>query len=267
MSITPGFLWLYDLPNLLFFAVVVGAFVAFSLAGQLIVRRFLRRWYDDKDYNDIVGQFLSASGVFFGITLGLLSVGAWENFTSVDDAVTAEATAISVLYRTVNNFPEPHRTVMTGQLRTYTRQEIDRSWPMQRAGENPGAVGHASLNAISHYLTHVEPQTEAQKILQSEAVHQFSNMTESRRKRLASVSTQLPPIVWFVVIGGSALNLSLMWLFVVENKRLHDLLTTILACLLGLLVFLLAVMDFPFRGEFSVGPDSFELIYQQVMQP
>ena len=62
------------------------------------------------------------------------------------------------------------------------------------------------------------------------------------------------------------LNLSLMWLFVVENKRLRDLLTAILACLLGLLVFLLAVMDFPFRGEFIVGPDSFEMILEQVMK-
>lgn len=57
-----------------------------------------------------------------------------------------------------------------------------------------------------------------------------------------------------------------MWLFVVENKRLHDLLTSILASLLGLLVFLLAIMDFPFRGEFSVGPDSFEAVYSQTMK-
>ena len=267
MSIILSFLWLYDLPNWLFCSTVVGVFITFSLTGQIIVRRFLPRWYGDKDYNDIVGQFLSASGVFFGITLGLLSVGAWENYTAVDDAVTAEATAIGVLYRTVDNFPEPHRSELTRQLRDYTRQEIDRSWPMQRKGENPSAVGRGALKSFYQYLNHVEPQTEAQKILQSEAVHQFSNMTESRRQRLASVSTQLPPIVWFVVIGGSALNLSLMWLFVVEHKRLHDLLTTILACLLGLLVFLLAVMDFPFRGEFSVGPDAFELAYSQVMQP
>jgi hypothetical protein len=71
--------------------------------------------------------------------------------------------------------------------------------------------------------------------------------------------------VWFVVIVGSVLNLSFMWLFVIDNKRLHDLLTTILAALLGLLVFLLAAMDLPFRGDYSVGPDSFELVYDQLM--
>jgi hypothetical protein len=56
-----------------------------------------------------------------------------------------------------------------------------------------------------------------------------------------------------------------MWLFVAERKGLRNLLTTILASLPGLLVFLLAVMDFPFRGEFSVGPDAFELVFQQLM--
>lgn len=260
-------LWLYDLSNWQFCFVVVGAFVAFALTGQIVLRRFLVKWYGDKDYNDIVGQFLSASGVFFGITLGLLSVGAWENYTTVDDAVTAEATAIGVLYRTMDNFPEPYHRELTDQLRAYTRKEIEQSWPMQRKGEDPSAVGADALKSLYGYLNHIEPQTEAQKILQTEAVHQFGRMIESRRLRLASVETQLPEIVWLVVLGGSALNLSLMWLFVVDNKRLHDLLTTILACLLGLLVFLLAVMDFPFRGEYCVGPDAFEMVYHQVMEP
>ena len=258
-------LWLYDYPSWLFGTIVVGTFVAFALTGQIVVRRFLHRWFGDKDYNELVGQFLSASGVFFGITLGLLSVGAWENFTSVDDAVAQEATDIGVCYRTLDNFPEPHRTVLTEQLRTYTRREIDIAWPKQRLGITPGPVGNAQLEQLHRYLTHVEPGTEAQKALHSEALRLFSQMVASRRARLASVSTHLPPIVWFVVIVGSVLNLSLMWLFVVENKRVHDLLTTVLAALLGLLVFLLAVMDFPFRGDYSVGPDAFELVYDQLM--
>jgi len=259
-------IWLYDLPSWAFGIVVVGAFVVFTLTGQIVTRRFLPRWFGDKHYNEIVGQFLSASGVFFGITLGLLSVGAWENFEAVDDAVTQEATEIGVMYRIVDNYPDPHRQVLTDSLRAYTRHEIDVAWPKQRKGITPGREGNVIMDQFHRYLTHLEPVTEAQKALHGEALHQFSRMIAARRARLASVSTRLPPIVWFVVFGGSVLNLSLMWLFVVENKRLHDVLTTMLAALLGLLVFLLAIMDFPFRGDYSVGPDSFELIYDQLMQ-
>ena len=65
-----NFFWLYTLPNWLFCAVVIGAFVGFGLVGQLLVRLFLLRLFGDKGHNDIVGQYLSASGVFFGVTLG-----------------------------------------------------------------------------------------------------------------------------------------------------------------------------------------------------
>jgi len=257
--------WIYDFPTWLFGTIVVGAFVAFALIGQIVLRRFLPRWYGGKEYNDVVGEFLSASGVFFGITLGLLSVGAWENFEAVDGAVTQEATEIGVMYRIVDNYPDPHRKVLTDSLRAYTRHEIDVAWPKQQKGIIPGPGGNVILDQFHRYLTHIEPVTEAQKALHAEALHQFSQMMGARRTRLASVSTRLPPIVWFVVFGGSVLNLSLMWLFVVEHKRLHDVLTIMLAALLGLLVFLLAIMDFPFRGDYSVGPDSFELIYNQLM--
>lgn len=254
-------LWLYTLPNWLFGTVVVGAFVGFALIGQILTRPLVRRWLGDEDHNDLVGQFLSASGVFFGITLGLLSVGAWENFSAVDEAVTLEATTIGVLFRTVDTYPEPHRTVLMGHLRQYTRDEIDHSWPLQEQGISPAAVGAGTLTTFYRYMASVEPSTESQKALHGEGLHQYSNMVESRRRRLASVSTQLPAIVWLVVFGGSALNLALMWLFVVKHTGLHDLLTGTLASLLGLLVFLLAIMDFPFRGEFHVGPDAFEQVY------
>jgi len=230
-----------------------------------VVRRFLPRWFGDKDYNDMVGEFLSASGVFFGITLGLLSVGAWENFTAVEGAVDQEATDIGVCYRALDNYPEPQRTVLTHELRDYTRREIDVAWPKQRLGIVPGAGGNKMIDQLQHDLAHFEPRTESEKALHAECLRLFSKMLESRRARLSSVTIQLPAIVWFVVIAGSMLNLSLMWLFVVEKKRLHDLLTTVLAALLGLLVFLLAAMDLPFRGDYSVGPDSFELVYDQLM--
>jgi hypothetical protein len=243
--------WLYDLPSWLFGTLVVGLFVAFALTGQIALRGVVLRWFGGKEYNDLVGQFLSASGVFFGITLGLLSVGAWENFTAVDGAVAQEATDIGVCYRILDNYPDPYRTRLTEQLRAYTRHEIDAAWPKQRQGIIPGAAENEMLDKLHRDLTRFEPRTEAQKALHAEALHEFSQMLEARRSRLASISTQLPGIVW---------------LFVVEHRGLHDLLTGLLAALLGLLVFLLAVMDYPFRGEYSVGPDSFELVYSQLMQ-
>ena len=48
---------------------------------------------------------------------------------------------------------------------------------------------------------------------------------------------------------------------------MHFWMTIMFSGLLGLLIFLLAAMDNPFRGEISVGPEAFELVYKQLMQP
>jgi hypothetical protein len=37
--------------------------------------------------------------------------------------------------------------------------------------------------------------------------------------------------------------------------------------LVAILIFLVLVVDHPFRGEVSIGPDAFELVYGQVMAP
>lgn len=52
--------------------------------------------------NEVIGNFLSVSGLFYGITLGLISVGMFENFQLADSSVSCEATALNGLYRDVN---------------------------------------------------------------------------------------------------------------------------------------------------------------------
>ena len=76
---------------------------------------------------------------------------------------------------------------------------------------------------------------------------------------------QLDGILWVVVLAGSFMSFVLTWFLVIETRILHDLLTGILSVLLGLLIFFLATLDLPFHGQHSVGPESFELVYEQVM--
>ena len=48
--------------------------------------------------------------------------------------------------------------------------------------------------------------------------------------------------------------------------HVHVLLSGVLSIFLGIVIFLIAAMDNPFRGDVSVGPDSFQLLYDSLMQ-
>jgi hypothetical protein len=256
--------WFHELPQWLFCFIVVLVFVIVAVGGQVALRPLLRRWYGDKDFNDIVGQFLSAFGVLYGITLGLISVGAWENYGDVESKASAEAAALAALYRNIDSYPEPAHAELTGMLRDYTRHIIDVAWPEMRRGIIPRGSSPLIMK-FQRRLVAFEPKTEGQKALHSESLYRFNQLVELRRLRVDSVEGRLPTILWVVVLVGSFLSFVLTWLLVVENKLLHDTLTAIMAILLGLLIFFLVTLDLPFQGQHSVGPDSFELIYDQVM--
>jgi hypothetical protein len=97
-------------------------------------------------------------------------------------------------------------------------------------------------------------------------LRQFNHFVELRRSRLANVTTGIPAVLWWVVVVGAVLNIVLIWLLDME-VHVHVLLSGVLSVFLGVVIFLIAAMDNPFRGDVSVGPDSFQLVYDSLMKP
>ena len=78
-----------------------------------------------------------------------------------------------------------------------------------------------------------------------------------RWERISDIRTRIPPVLWWVVCIGALLNIVLIWMLYMEI-HLHLILGGILSLFLGLMIFLVAALDNPFRGAVSVGPDDFQ---------
>jgi uncharacterized membrane protein YiaA len=258
--------WLYDLPNWLFGIMTVSVFLAFGLVGLVLTRRWVPALHhEDHSYNDIVGFYLGALTVFYGITLGLLMVGVWANFSETEGKVDREAAIDAAFYRDVSSYPEPLREQLQNDLRMYTRNVIDVGWPQQRKGIAP--TGNlVTLENLQRHLMSFEPATEGQKILHAEVFRQFNQLVEQRRSRLVSVSSGLSASLWTLVLVGAMINIAGTWFFHLRKKQMHIFMTALISSLLGLMIFLLAAMDHPFRGNLSVGPEPFEVVYDQLMR-
>ena len=126
--------WLYDLPTWLFGLLSVAVTVAVGLVGFYATRKWVRRVHGaEHSHNEIVGFYLGAVCLFYGITLGLVAVGTWEAYSDVDNKVGEEASALAGLYRDVSSFPDPKRAELQADLREYAHQVIDVAWPLQAA--------------------------------------------------------------------------------------------------------------------------------------
>jgi hypothetical protein len=259
--------WVYDLPTWLFGALTVMVFVTLGLAGLYL----LRGWVQHIDnghhaYNHIVGFFLAGVTVLYAVTAGLLAIGAWATFDQAQGKIDHEASALGGLYRDTIAYSEPLRTTMQEDLRRYARQVIDVGWPMQRRGIIPNNASPILSDFQEHFMT-FEPQSEGQKILAEETYRAFNDLTESRRARLNSINAEMPGPLWTLVIAGAGICIAVTWFLHTESFIMHVWMTVLFSALLALLIFLIAVLDNPYRGKISVSPEPIERVYQQIMSP
>jgi Protein of unknown function (DUF4239) len=253
-------LWLYDLPTSAMVTLFSVIFVGFTWIGAIFVRPFLRLLLRAQPgLNDIVGYVLSSHCVFFGLLLGLLAVGTYQNMSDIEKVIVREAGLLRAFYRSMQNYPEPLRSETLPLIKEYVRYVIEESWPLQQRGI-VGEGGVPRMNAVQERLFSFEPTTKGQEILHDKTVEQFNQMAEVRRQRIQSANTGISPIMWYVVGIGSLITIVMVWLF---DCRLSTqfILGGALAFFLGTVVSLIVAMDRPFNGDVSIGPDAYRAIY------
>jgi Protein of unknown function (DUF4239) len=255
--------WVYDLPNWQFAFLCILFFVGFALLGLFFLRKFIQKTIIQQAHNDVVSFFMAGMNAIYGITLGLIAVGAWENFTEIDGNVSKEAAAIAAFYQDTQVMPTLIGDSLRAQIKEYVRYNIEDAWPVQRTGILPRG-GTKRLTAVQKTLSKYEPTSKNQEINLAEAYKQYNNIIELRRVRLQNVTIGLPAAIWYVILFGGMLNIVITWFFITDKFRVHVLMTALFAALLGSLVFLVAAMDNPFRGEFSVTAEAFEIILENM---
>jgi hypothetical protein len=259
-------IYVYELPLWVMGPVIIGFLCLYSVVGLWVTRRYFlpRMKFNDDDSNYGSGM-VQAVMVFYGLAVALIAMNVWQTNDGVSQIISQEATAIAGLYRDVSCYPEPARTQLRDILRDYTDQIIHQAWPLMQHGKTP-TVGVEFMDRFQTALVKFEPATEGQKILHAETLHAYNHLIEARRMRVYAVNTQLPGILWFVIIVGALISLSSAFFFKLEDPWVHGVHVVLLAVFIGLVIFMILAMDRPFIGALGVHPDSYQLIYDQLMK-
>jgi hypothetical protein len=258
------FFWIYDQPTWAVALLFSAAFAVFGIAGLLVFRRTTYQWiHRSESTNEVVGFAMSSFALLYGLLLGLLAVAAYGSYTATGDGVTHEAASLSALYRDVSGLPEPKRSELQASLRSYTREIIDVSWPLKQEGVVPVSAGKI-MTDFTAQLQEFQPANLGEQALFAESLTQLNTLLALRSSRLASVNSGIPDILWAVVLIGALVNIIFIWMINTEG-HIHIIITGTLSAFLGLVIFLIAAMDYPFRGEVSVDAAPFEQVYTMVM--
>jgi hypothetical protein len=241
------------------------ALVTLTWFGIIFIKPILRIWVRKQPgSNDLINYASAGFSLFYGLLLGLLSVAAYDNITTVERQVDQEVASISALYATMASFPEPIRGDVQRKLRDYTLYIINKDWPAHTEGKifNGGGL---RLNVIAETLSGFEAEGRAQTVLQEQALKHFDEIRDARQSRLAGVRTAIPGVLWYVVAIGALINILLIWLLDARFV-LHLMIGGIISFFLGVIIFLVMAMDRPLQGSVRVSEAPYRSMYERVMQ-
>jgi len=248
-------------------ALLLIAFLAtFALGSVWAYRRFvlprMRIKPEDAEYSGAVTQSVF---VCYGLVAALTAVQVWERYSQVSEIVSNEATTIATLWRDCGSYPSPVKETLRGELRDYTDQVIHGAFVEMKHGRVP-TQGVALIDQLQETLFAFEPTTESQKILHAETLRAFNQMLHARRQRVDVATTALPTVLWFVLLPGAFACILLSLLYRIEEPKLQYFCTFGLASFIAMVLFVIFALDRPFVGDMGITPDSYRIIYEQLMK-
>jgi hypothetical protein len=258
------FSWIFNYPTWAMGMLFAFGSMGLSLGFMFAVRPLFHKWIHHNDKtNEMVSLNIASFSVFYGILLGLVAVGVYANYASTSDIVDHEASSLAALYSDTSALPEPHRAKLLADLRDYAKETIEKDWPAQAKGLIP-VGGTARIVAFQSDLKDVRPEGKADEVAYAEAFGQFEQLVSSRSERLTRVGSGTPNLLWWVLGIGAVLTIGIICMLDMEI-HIHSILTAVLSLFLGMVIFLVAEMDQPFRGDVFAGSSSYQLVYNSLM--
>jgi hypothetical protein len=243
--------------------IVTGLFVIclamlVAVGGLVLVQRLMptRRRLG---HNDVAGFIYAVLGVVYAVLLGLMVVAVWEQWNAAIAATDQEASEVAEVFWLAHRLPQPEGRHLQELARSYAQVVVNEEWPLMERGKmSPKAW--AILDEIRDDMQGMKPSTDTQQVLYEQGLQQVNDLADARGERLLDAEEGVPAILWVVLIVGGVEVVGFTYLFGLESTTVHVLMVASLTLVIALVLFTVAALDYPFKGDVRIGPDAFEQV-------
>jgi hypothetical protein len=239
----------------------ISLFVFASVAGLILVQRFVPIELR-KQHNDVAGFIYAVVGIAYAVLLGLVVVAAWEQYQIANDTTEREANELAELFWLGQRLPPAEGRRLQELTRSYARVVVDKEWPLMARGESSPRAW-ALIDEIRLTVQNLNPDTEAGQVLYEQGLERVHDLADARRDRLVEAQQGIPGILWVVLVTGAIITVGFTYLFGLDDTTTHTLMVALLALIIGLVLFTIGSLEYPFRGDVHLGPDAFELVLKR----
>jgi len=249
--------FLYDLPEIILFFVVLLLCLTIGLSGLWLVRHLGLTLEFDHD-NDALTLVHAFVGVLYAVALGLMVVGVQSSYADVELAVMREAALTGDLYVDVSGLETIAARDNQALLEEYLTEVMESEWAIIASDSGRQLIidgtAQAAINKLSRQILDYRPaqDTAYQQIIYGEVLSGLNDLLDQRRTRLHLGSSGVSGVTWSVIFFGALLTIGMLWFYQLKSEKAHYALVSAASLMFGLMIFLIIAMDHPMWGDFSV---------------
>ena len=239
--------------------VVIGVWTGCSLLGLVIFNKFSDPHHRHKD-TETVGLTYAIVAVVYAVLIGFIVVNVFESSAKGDEVATTEANRLSNLKLDSVGLSTEESALIRASVDQYIDIVVEKEWPAQQAGNLADEVfqpGWTQLSVLSMQLAAYEPTTLGQGVTKTAMLAVMDDAVESRRNRIEAAGEHVPDVIWQILLLAGAIAVGYTYLFGAHSFKIHLAVTGLIAATISLVFVLIIALDYPFRGEVSVGDEAY----------
>jgi Protein of unknown function (DUF4239) len=219
-----------------------------------------------ESHNQVAGYIYSVVGVVYAVLLAFIAIVVWQQHTRVQSQVEQEANELGDLYRNAQVFPEEVRTRLQNQIRAYSRIVVEEEWPAMAKGET-SADAWATFNLLWRTYQQLQPRNDYESIWYEKSIDRLVHLGDYRRLRMLSNRAAVSALMWVVLLATGVITIGFSFFFGTQNSAAQVLMVAALSATVGLVLFLIWALNYPFAGLVRVEPAAFQQVWSIIDHP
>jgi hypothetical protein len=237
-------------PAQIMLVAIILVFSAFAAGCHAVIQRSFKD-VDFIGHNEVGGVLVGVVGTIYAVLLGFVTVVVWERFNDAADRFSGEAGSTAAVWHLVAGLP----SAAAEQIRSGTQHYVDAvivdELPAMSRGQESAAADLA-LRGLLRDVTTLKPRDAGEANVQLRMLQRLNDIWDYRNKRLETNESGISWLLWTALAISTAAVFGFSFLFGMQSRRTHLIMTAILAAIASTLFTVLIELNYPFRGNVTV---------------
>jgi len=236
---------------------IIGGSIAYGILGVLAGRKLTQK-HVAEGHNDVLVPIFLTAGVIYAVLLGFMVVAVWESYDAAHANASEEAAMLVPLYRQTTDMAPEKGAAMQGLIRQYAENVIHDEWLTMQESGTASVKARRSIGDVFRVYGSLTPATKVRELIAAQYLQTLSQIILDRNKRISQASESLSWVMWLGAVGGGAIIVGMTFFLYMERRLPHVMMVAVMSGLIGLLLFMMAVLSRPFVGPLALDPAPFE---------